>query len=75
MGLTSQLTVELSSYPNSTELMRTTTMPRAGQSDDGLNFSRTLLVSRSVPNLLLVQRGSDGNIDTGTTNATSGRSQ
>ena len=40
----------------------------------GLHLSRTLLVSKAYPDLLLVSRGSDGNIDTGATSSAAGRS-
>lgn len=41
----------------------------------GGHTTRTLFLSKKSPNLLLVSRGSDGNIDTETTQVTSGRSQ
>ncbi|RDA83195.1 hypothetical protein CP532_1238 [Ophiocordyceps camponoti-leonardi (nom. inval.)] len=41
----------------------------------GGHETRTLLVPRHEPNLLLVSRGSDGNVDMGTVRESSGRSQ
>lgn len=41
----------------------------------GYHLTRTLLVSKTVPDTLLMQRGSDGNIDPGAADPKSGRSQ
>ena len=46
-----------------------------GMNNGGLHLTRTLLIPKAAPNLLLVQRGSDGNIDATTTQQSSGRSQ
>lgn len=43
--------------------------------DQGGHATRTLLVPRHNPDLLVVSRGSDGNIDAGTTDVGSARSQ
>ncbi|PNY27599.1 L-sorbosone dehydrogenase [Tolypocladium capitatum] len=43
--------------------------------DQGGHFTRSLLVPRHNPNLLLVSRGSEGNIDADTTDVGSARSQ
>ncbi|POR34603.1 L-sorbosone dehydrogenase [Tolypocladium paradoxum] len=43
--------------------------------DQGGHATRTLLVPQHNPNLLVVSRGSDGNIDSGTTDIKSARSQ
>ncbi|GJN66878.1 hypothetical protein PLICBS_000900 [Purpureocillium lilacinum] len=43
--------------------------------DQGGHATRTLLIPKHNPNLLVVSRGSDGNIDTDTTNIGSARSQ
>ncbi|KAJ4353314.1 uncharacterized protein N0V89_005041 [Didymosphaeria variabile] len=45
-----------------------------GMSTSG-HVSRTLLVPKTQPNVLLVQVGSNGNLDTGAAQASSGRSQ
>ena len=42
---------------------------------NGGHSTRTLWVARSNPDMLLVSRGSDGNIDASTAQITSGRSQ
>jgi glucose/arabinose dehydrogenase len=39
------------------------------------HLTRTLRIPQSDPNILIVQRGSDGNIDTSTVQASSGKSQ
>jgi glucose/arabinose dehydrogenase len=39
------------------------------------HLTRTLRIPKSHPDILLVQRGSDGNIDSSTTSASSGKSQ
>ena len=41
----------------------------------GLHSSRTMLTSQKVPGLLLVQRGSDGNVDFDANKTETGRSQ
>ena len=43
-------------------------------SNGGLHLTRTLLRSKKFPDLLLVQRGSDGNVDTGAKQISTGRS-
>ena len=40
----------------------------------GGHLTRTLLIPKDFPDILLVQRGSDGNVDAGAKNITNGRS-
>jgi glucose/arabinose dehydrogenase len=42
---------------------------------NGGHSTRTLLIPRTNPDVLLVSRGSDGNLDLGTADVNSGRSQ
>ncbi len=41
----------------------------------GYHLTRTLRIAKTNPDLLIVQRGSDGNIDAATVDTSSGRSQ
>jgi glucose/arabinose dehydrogenase len=41
----------------------------------GYHLTRTMIASKKSPGLLVIQRGSDGNVDAGTATIASGRSQ
>lgn len=46
----------------------------SGMSNQGSHPTRAILVSKSSPDVILVARGSNGNIDTATTSQSAGRS-
>ncbi|KAF2453974.1 hypothetical protein BDY21DRAFT_292223 [Lineolata rhizophorae] len=69
---------EVLSWPYDADSLSTTSDdPRTlvANMASGGHSTRTLLLSRQVPGLLLVSRGSDGNIDEDTRSISSGRSQ